>query len=148
MNAIITFQDHGQDFLIWRIENDKVVDSQPFQFRQWGGAKILNGESLKVGACVEIHAPRPINQFISIKYPIESIQVLPDAFGYEVEILLNAGGAETETITKRWQVKSYAAACKNGRLVKRAKRITKVTPVSKEAWISAYGDSRLKNPFK
>lgn len=43
----IHFEDKGQDFLFWVInENNVVVDSQPFQAGIWCGAQLLN---VKIG---------------------------------------------------------------------------------------------------
>jgi len=146
MNAIITFTDGGQDFTEWRVEKDKVVDCQPFQFSVWGGALILNADDLTVGGLVKIKGKVGIG-IMEIRHPIEKLQILPDAFGYDVEIELNAGGAGTEIVHKHWRATSYAAVIRRAKLVKRAKRVVKVTPLSEEAYCRAYGDPRIKSRF-
>jgi hypothetical protein len=51
----IRFQDNGQDFLTWQIdEQGNVVDCQPFQAFVWVGCIVLNHATLKAGEKVEI----------------------------------------------------------------------------------------------
>ncbi len=40
MKHTITFEDGGQDFLEWDIENGIVIDSRPFQAWAWNGTKV------------------------------------------------------------------------------------------------------------
>jgi hypothetical protein len=37
----INFEDKGQDFLEWVIEDDVVIDCQPHQFKIWQGKKVV-----------------------------------------------------------------------------------------------------------
>jgi len=62
----VTFEDHGQDFLRWDIEDGVVVDCQPFQGWVWNGVKILSeefapGDKLKIqlrgGVASELRYP-------------------------------------------------------------------------------------------
>lgn len=74
----ITFEDHGQDFIEWDIDKNKVVGCRPFQAWVWCGNKVLS-KKLAVGKHIIIrtkHVPR-----LAIKYPIASIQknTLPGA---------------------------------------------------------------------
>lgn len=49
----IQFEDHGQDFLTWQLDNNGVVvDCQPFQASIWCGVKVEVPRSLKVGDIV------------------------------------------------------------------------------------------------
>jgi hypothetical protein len=53
MITTITFEDHGQDFLEWDIdENGKVIDCRPFQFSVWSKVTVTNKE-FKVGGRVK-----------------------------------------------------------------------------------------------
>ena len=36
----VIFEDHGQDFLEWDIEDGVVVDCRPFQSWLWNGTKV------------------------------------------------------------------------------------------------------------
>lgn len=66
----IEFEDHGQDFLTWRIDRlGRVVDCQPFQASVWVGGYVLNHEALALGGQV-VYMHRRMDAPIAIKYPI------------------------------------------------------------------------------
>jgi hypothetical protein len=74
MNTLITFEDHGQDFLTWELdENKKVVDCQPFQASTWCKSQVVN-EQLAVGEYVIIETKHTASGYLTIKYPIEKIE--------------------------------------------------------------------------
>lgn len=68
----VTFQDHGQDFLKWDIENGKVVSCRPFQARVWCGLEIhckpSPGEKLRI----KNHE----GKLTWIKYPLTKVKPL------------------------------------------------------------------------
>lgn len=69
---IIEFEDHGQDFLKWEIDEAAIViDSKPFQFGIWGGCQVLNKDELEVDGYVELKTPCGK---IQIKYPINALK--------------------------------------------------------------------------
>lgn len=147
MNAILTFQDHGQDFLTWQIEKDRVVDCTPFQASIWLRSRILNPDELAVGTCVVIKSPKKGIGTMEIKYPLEGFRRLPDAYGYDVDIELNAGGAGRTIIQKHWKVKSYHAALRKALRVKCAVRVVKIMPLSEKEYCQTYGDPRVRSRF-
>jgi hypothetical protein len=70
---IITFKDHGQDFLEWELdEKGVVVESRPFQTSIWAGNVILDYKRLEVGDLVHYFSKED-GQLNTINYPIESI---------------------------------------------------------------------------
>jgi hypothetical protein len=72
MKTIITFEDHGQDFLMWIIdENSKIIDCKPSQFSIWGGFTVMN-DKLRVGDLVRIKKGK---ERLTIKYPVANIQL-------------------------------------------------------------------------
>jgi hypothetical protein len=75
MKATITFEDHGQDFLEWDIENSVVVGCRPFQGLIWCGNKVLN-KRLSPGDKVII---RPEGGVMEIKYPLIKVEPLKPA---------------------------------------------------------------------
>lgn len=69
---IIEFEDYGQDFLEWYIdERGFVLDSKPFQSFLWVG-KFTIPQFVKVGELLPIW----IEKGSYIKYPIKSIQII------------------------------------------------------------------------
>jgi hypothetical protein len=51
----IKFEDHGQDFLEWDIDDKGiVVDSRPCQAWLWNGTKVGDHENIKVGDFINI----------------------------------------------------------------------------------------------
>lgn len=149
MNYHIEFEDHGQDFLVWRIEGGRVVDSIPFQQRVWVGSKVLSSLPLLKGQCLTIVMTH--GEKITIKYPLSVAKPLPRAYGYEVEIETDEwvshkdGGLQRLTLVRHWAVKSYRAAVRKGLAMKRAKGVTKLTPMSEDEYLRAFGDRRRKS---
>ena len=78
----ITFEDHGQDFLTWQLDNNGiVVDCLPFQALQWCGIEVAEPKALKVGECLRFRC-RGDGVWCSIRYPVASIErdLTPEAF--------------------------------------------------------------------
>ena len=68
---IIEFEDFGQDFLRWFIDEDGyVIDSQPFQRSIWAGHFTIP-ETAKVGEKLAIW----IGRESYVNYPIKSIEI-------------------------------------------------------------------------
>lgn len=72
----IHFEDHGQDFLVWTVDQSGVVtDSQPCQASVWQGCRVLRHAALAVGDCVVFRSPDG-KRTLSIRYPIARIDTL------------------------------------------------------------------------
>ncbi len=68
----VTFEDKGQDFLVWIIDEDGyVLDSQPFQKNIWVG-KFTIPDFVQKGDLLPIW----LDEETHIKYPIKKIKVL------------------------------------------------------------------------
>jgi len=68
----ITFEDHGQDFLEWDVdENGEVIHSRPFQNQVWSGGFIWN-EQVNTGDKIIYMSPRSDHP-IEIKYPVVAV---------------------------------------------------------------------------
>jgi hypothetical protein len=68
--ATVTFEDHGQDFLVWHIKDRHVVGCEPFQADIWTGLEIttLPMFGLRMG----IRGRDGVERFI--KYPIAKLE--------------------------------------------------------------------------
>lgn len=72
----IHFEDHGQDFLEWTLDEEGfVIDCTPAQGSFWCMSGVNDHENLKVGDHVTIINERWDDE-LTINYPIERIQVL------------------------------------------------------------------------
>ncbi len=71
----ITFEDHGQDFLRWYINNHGiVVDSQPYQYGVWAGSLVLNTEIIP-GCILEIKTShKGLDRISTLNYPVEKVE--------------------------------------------------------------------------
>jgi len=70
----ITFEDHGQDFLTWQLDNNGiVVDCMPFQASTWVGVEVDKPGMLKVGELVSCRNATEVLT-MTIRYPIASIE--------------------------------------------------------------------------
>ncbi|MCP3017423.1 hypothetical protein [Cupriavidus basilensis] len=75
----IYFEDHGQDFLSWTVDdNGTVVDCEPFQLSIWGGARVLYPHLLRKGHLVDF-VPKFGGPAKTLNYPVERVQILPQA---------------------------------------------------------------------
>lgn len=71
----ITFEDHGQDFLTWQLDNNGVVvDCLPFQATTWCGCVVNAHSLLKVGDCVTYVRDGGEATVGSIRYPVAAIE--------------------------------------------------------------------------
>lgn len=66
----VTFEDNGQDFLEWDIENGVVTGCRPFQGSVWGGARVSN-KTFKVGGFVRVTIKGGTT--LTVKYPLTSV---------------------------------------------------------------------------
>jgi len=70
----VKFEDHGQDFLEWDIDEktSEVKASRPFQDWLWKDVKVTNLRKLKVGALLHfMQTDQEAEKFI--KYPISEV---------------------------------------------------------------------------
>jgi hypothetical protein len=88
---LIHFEDHGQDFLTWQVDNlGFVVDCRPFQASVWCGVEVLGPRRLFVGGTVRyVRGDRP--QSKTIRYPIKAIE--PDMSATEFNARYAVGSA-------------------------------------------------------
>ena len=69
---IIYFEDFGQDFLEWHIdERGYVLDSRPFQRSIWAGSFTIP-QTAKIGGELAIW----LNEESYVKYPIKNIKII------------------------------------------------------------------------
>ena len=79
MLRTIEFEDHGQDFLEWDIDEEgKVVDSRPFQAWAWNGT-IVHNKDIRPGDLLAISSPRMKKsehymKFALLNYPVKSVR--------------------------------------------------------------------------
>jgi hypothetical protein len=72
----IFFEDRGQDFLWWVVDDKgAVIDCGPFQATVWTKCTVLNHDRLFVGGGVLIKTPQE-EKPLTINYLIESIETL------------------------------------------------------------------------
>lgn len=72
MNTVLTFDDQGQDFLRWTLnERGIVVKCEPFQGPIWRGFRVLDFQNLTEGSMVFI---KKNDEIRTIKYPLISVQ--------------------------------------------------------------------------
>ncbi|MGS1014078.1 hypothetical protein ACVCL0_09205 [Rhodanobacter sp. UC4450_H17] len=79
----ITFEDHGQDFLTWQLDNNGVVvDCLPFQATFWCGATVLHPKRLKVGSKVAFTRDADATTVFTVHYRVAAIEpdLTADAF--------------------------------------------------------------------
>lgn len=68
----LVFEDHGQDFLEWDIdEKNIVIACRPFQEWLWKGYRVLN-ETIKPGSLLSIVSPQK-KDVRTINYRIEKV---------------------------------------------------------------------------
>ena len=69
----IHFEDHGQDFLTWQLNNSGVVvDCAPYQARFWVGGLVEGHENLKAGDLVCFRNER--GDALTLRYRVASIE--------------------------------------------------------------------------
>ena len=66
----VTFEDHGQDFLEWYIQNGKVVACRPFQGWLWEGTKVHN-KTIQPGDILQIENQSGAR--LKLLYPVEKV---------------------------------------------------------------------------
>lgn len=75
--TVITFEDHGQDFLTWTVDEvGKILDCQPFQFSIWSRWTVDMVAGLKVGGKVRVRKNwKKSVEYLTIDYPISRLEV-------------------------------------------------------------------------
>lgn len=63
----VHFEDHGQDFLEWDIEDGVVVACRPFQDWLWNGTKV-NNTDIKLGDKLDITFKDGVRR--TLNYPV------------------------------------------------------------------------------
>jgi len=77
---ILTFEDHGQDFLTWELDaTGKVIECKPFQASVWCGCIVKEYNSLTPGDKVRFLTKDGDQR--TMLYPVES--VIPKTLNYE-----------------------------------------------------------------
>lgn len=71
MVQTVHFEDKGQDFLEWDIEDGVVVDCRPFQGWLWNGTKV-HSTDLKPGLLLDITPPS--GGRTRLRYPVEEVK--------------------------------------------------------------------------
>jgi len=66
----VYFEDHGQDFLEWDIEDGKVVGCRPFQGWLWKGKQVHN-TSIQPGDFLVISGKDGVR--LTMKYAVEKV---------------------------------------------------------------------------
>lgn len=74
LTKTVRFEDHGQDFLEFDIEDGKVIDCRPFQASIWVGCKVVN-TTVRKGSFLNI-LTKSERLRITLKYPIEKVKKL------------------------------------------------------------------------
>ncbi|EPJ3069071.1 TPA: hypothetical protein ACGJ4G_002872 [Pseudomonas aeruginosa] len=78
-STLIEFQDNGQDFLVWLLNQDGVVvRSWPYQTDVWGGTKVTNLKTLKRDGIVkaEFHGrPWVCRHAVAAVHPVQPVDV-------------------------------------------------------------------------
>lgn len=69
----IHFEDNGQDFTRWQIDDaGMVVDSQPFQAYIWVGSIVLNHATLKAGD--QLHLQMKDGHVMTLRHLVDSVE--------------------------------------------------------------------------
>lgn len=134
----ITFEDHGQDFTEWYLQDGLVVDCRPFQATIWCGNQVLN-ETLDIGDKVKFNYKCESHQG-EIRYPLVKVEKATKPWGWEIEVVFSNGRSQrfskqgSVSKVKRW-----------GMLKTLAKSVTLLSPYTREQWNRAFGhgDQRM-----
>lgn len=71
MNTVLTFDDQGQDFLRWVLDEcGIVIGCEPFQESIWNGVRVLDFQNLTEGDLVSIETKTDVR---TLKYPLIGI---------------------------------------------------------------------------
>jgi len=71
MMITVHFEDHGQDFLEWDLEDGKVVDCRPFQAWLWNGSRV-HSTNIRPGLLLDITTKS--GGRTRLRYPIERVE--------------------------------------------------------------------------
>lgn len=70
--AKVTFEDFGQDFLVWTIKDRIVISCEPFQASVWCGTEVLSFPV--VGKHLLVRTKR--GNEMTVKYPLEKVEAV------------------------------------------------------------------------
>jgi hypothetical protein len=71
---LVEFADEGQDFLRWVIEDNVIIDCQPFQGWLWNGKRVLNAATVRPGMKIIIQGS---DGAAAIIHPVASVTRKP-----------------------------------------------------------------------
>lgn len=72
----IKFEDHGQDFLWWKLDKQGVVvDCGPFQYTTWVGGRVTNFTELRDDGQV-VYLPKHVGRELVVNYRIRQLRNL------------------------------------------------------------------------
>lgn len=77
----IEFEDHGQDFTHWYVQNRIVIDCTPFQWRIWCGNRIAK---MPLAGQLVRFLSRHEGKYLDLKYPVVAVEQLSDEQAAEV----------------------------------------------------------------
>ena len=69
----VIFEDHGQDFLDWDIEDGVVVDCRPFQLWFWKGTKV-HSTNIQRGLFLDITTRS--GERTRLRYPVKKVKTV------------------------------------------------------------------------
>lgn len=80
----VYFEDHGQDFLEWDIEDGVVVACRPFQGWVWEGTRVIpmrcvtdftgqESEDIQPGDILQLLTKK--GKLLTLNYPVERVEV-------------------------------------------------------------------------
>jgi len=73
--TVLTFEDHGQDFLRWELDaKGTVIGCEPFQASIWCGNVVTDHGKLVVGETLRYKSPGDASSTDSIRYPLVRIE--------------------------------------------------------------------------
>lgn len=101
-SATVVFEDHGQDFLRFHIQDRRVVACEPFQADIWCGIEVTGFPV--VGELLEFR--RDDGKLTCIKYPIARVEPLWDRTNPFKSIVVN--GKQLYTVTADDRVRMVA----------------------------------------
>ncbi len=74
MSKRITFEDEGQDFLTFDVDNEGYIkDVKPFQFSIWSKYRVTNFKDLSIGDYVDL-SHIETKEKLTLKYKIENVK--------------------------------------------------------------------------
>ena len=73
--TVLHFEDHGQDFLRWKLDaKGKVIGCEPFQGFVWKGKFVMGHQGLQAGAMVHYRTAGESTSASHIRYPLARVE--------------------------------------------------------------------------